>query len=123
MPQLLHSFETQSLGALSNVVPFRFGFLPRHKEYLSRWLEAGQRMGIFDADIEFERMPDTSEALVHVLIWVRENADPAYMIRPQGTRWVLIDQIREHTLGNFSSFELALHTIRPVLPLNKTAAA
>ncbi|GAJ28775.1 hypothetical protein [Acidomonas methanolica] len=124
MPQLLPLSSSYNAACRSrNVVPFRLGILPRHREYLSRWLDAGQCMGIFDADIAITRLRDTSEVLDHVLIWVRENADPAYMIRPQGTHWVLIDQIRGNALGSYRSFELALHTIRPVLPLNETAAA
>lgn len=106
-----------------NVVPLRLGLLPRHREHLSQWLEAGQRMGICDADITLDQLPGQFEAVAHVLIWVRENPDPAYMIRPKGMRWVLIDQLREHTLGIYATFEQALHTIRPVLPLKKTAAA
>ncbi|EHH69380.1 hypothetical protein GMO_06870 [Gluconobacter morbifer G707] len=108
-------------------MPLRQGFLPRHHEYLFRWLDAGQRMGLFDAEIakagQDIRNVDGTVPVEHVLIWVRENPDPAYMVRPQGMRWVLIDQLRHHELGSFSSFELALNTIRPVLPLEETCAA
>ena len=119
----LPSFEQTAPCPAANVIPFRAGFLPRHREYLSRWLEAGLSMGLFDADIEMDRHAKASESVSYVLVWVRENADPAYMVRPQGNRWLLIDQLRGHSLGVYTSFEHALHTIRPVLPLSETVAA
>jgi hypothetical protein len=104
----------------SNVVPMRLRLLPRHREYLMRWLEAGAAMGLCDADTS---SGDGHEPNEHVLVWVRENADPAYMIRAEGLRWQLIDQVRNHRLGSFPSFEGALYAIRPVLACGATAAA
>ena len=108
----------------SNVVSFRLCFLPRHREYLMRWLQAGASMGLCDADVSpRETGHCDSVMLEHVLVWVRENADPAYMVRPEGMRWLVIDHVRNHKLGNFSSFEAALHCIRPVLSAGATVAA
>ncbi|MCQ8239454.1 hypothetical protein [Rhizosaccharibacter radicis] len=102
----------------SNVVPMRLRILPRHREYLARWLDAGASMGLCDADACADGVePD------HVLVWVRENADPAYMIRPEGLRWHLIDQVRNSRLGSFPRFENALYAIRPVLSCGAEAAA
>lgn len=127
MAQVAHLHDLSHGRNASNIVPLRQGLLPRHREYLLRWLEAGQRMGVFDAEIApaaHDNVNVDGTALVdHVLVWVRENPDPAYMLRPQGMRWVLIDQIRDHELGSYASFELALHVIRPVLPLAETCAA
>ncbi|MBS4075248.1 hypothetical protein KGY14_08585 [Ameyamaea chiangmaiensis] len=103
----------------SNVVPLRLGILPRHRDYLMRWLEAGMRMGLCDADVcrEDNRLFDM------VLVWVRENADPAYGVHPEGMRWVLTDHLRDHRLGTFATFEAALQAIRPVMPAGAIAAA
>ncbi|MBS0993657.1 MULTISPECIES: hypothetical protein [Gluconobacter] len=121
----LYDLSPVSMGG--NVVTLRQGVLPRHREYLSRWLEAGMRMGLFDAEITPTDSGvtnfDGTTPIEHVLVWVRENPDPAYMLRPQGMRWILIDHLRNHELGSYASFELALHTIRPVLPLAETYAA
>ncbi|WP_428377302.1 hypothetical protein [Lichenicoccus sp.] len=110
--------------ANSNVVSLRLSFLPRHREYLLRWLQAGASMGLCDVDVSpraaSNREPVTLE---HVLVWVRENADPAYMIRPEGMRWLVIDHVRNHKLGSFASFEAALYCIRPVLSCGAIAAA
>lgn len=127
MPQQATSqhFSPQ-VARCSNIVPLRQGVLPRHREYLSRWLEAGLRMGLFDAEITttaHQADAQDSAAIEHILVWVRENPQPAYMLRPQGMNWVLIDQLREHKLGSYSSFEVALNTIRPVLPTAEIYAA
>ena len=108
----------------SNIVSLRLCFLPRHREYLMRWLRAGASMGICDADVSPRPTPQRETVMLeHVLVWVRENADPAYMIRPEGMRWLVIDHVRNHKLGSFSSFEAALHCIRPVLSAGATVAA
>ena len=108
----------------SNVISFRLCFLPRHREHLMRWLQAGASMGLCDADVSpRETVQHDSVMLEHVLVWVRENADPAYMVRPEGMRWLVIDHVRNHKLGSFSSFEAALHCIRPVLSVGATVAA
>jgi len=119
--------QTMTVAAMptgSNVVSLRLCFLPRHREFLMRWLQAGASMGICDADVSPRaRSADDSVVLEHVLIWVRENADPAYMIRPEGMRWLVIDYLRNHKLGSFASFEAALICIRPVLTVDDTVAA
>ena len=109
--------------ANSNIVPLRLRFLPRHREYLMRWLQAGTAMGLCDVDVSPRTPTDAAVALEHVLVWVRENADPAYMIRPEGMRWLVIDHLRGHKLGSFASFEAALHCIRPVLACGAIVAA
>src|SRR3978361_2260338 len=108
----------------TNVVSLRLRFLPRHREYLMRWLQAGASMGLCDVDVS-PRATGLNDTVVleHVLVWVRENANPAYMIRPEGMRWLVVDHVRDHKLGSFSSFEAALHCIRPVLSAGATAAA
>jgi hypothetical protein len=111
------------IPANSNVVPLRLRFLPRHREYLMRWLEAGTSMGLCDVDVSPRTPTDSAVMLEHVLVWVRENADPAYMIRPDGMRWLVLDHLRDHRLGSFASFEAALHCIRPVLAFSAIVAA
>lgn len=111
------------LPANSNVVALRLCFLPRHREYLMRWLQAGASMGLCDVDVSPRTPTDSPVCLEHVLVWVRENADPAYMIRPEGMRWLVLDHVRDHRLGSFASFEAALHCIRPVLGTGAIVAA
>ena len=114
----------EDLTERSNVVSLRLNFLPRHREHLQRWLQAAASMGICDADVSPRPTAQRDTVMLeHVLIWVRETADPAYMIRPQGMRWLVIDHVRNHKLGSFSSFEAALHCIRPVLSTGATVAA
>jgi hypothetical protein len=57
----------------------------------------------------------------YVLVWVRENADPAYMISAEGSRWAVTDHLRQNTLIRVQTFEEALYFIRPVLPVNAAA--
>lgn len=112
--------DTPSPTSSCNVIPLRLSFLPRHREYLMRWLDAGACMGLCDVDVAAR----SDDGLIeHVLVWVRENADPAYLVRPEGMTWVLIDHLRDHRLGAFKSFEAALYAIRPVLACGATAAA
>ncbi|MCX5619279.1 MULTISPECIES: hypothetical protein [Bombella] len=96
------------------IIPFRQKILPRHHHYLAQWLTASEPMGILDASIE--TMVEEPSPLI--VIWVRENADPAYLIRLEGPQWVLMDCLREHELGRYTDLSAALHTIRPVLPLS-----
>ena len=118
------SEATTAFQQSSNVVSLRLCFLPRHREYLMRWLQAGASMGLCDADVSPRATAQRDTVMLeHVLVWVRENADPAYMIRPEGMRWLVIDHVRNHKLGSFSSFEAALHCIRPVLTNGATVAA
>ncbi len=91
------------------VVPLRLSILPRHRQYLLAWVEAGNKMGLCDADV-------ASGGEAEVYVWVRENADPAYVIRAEGMSWVVVDHLRARKLGAFRSFEAALYCIRPVTP-------
>lgn len=124
MPKMVQSETsiTTSPIAVSNVVPFRMGILPRHREYLAHWLNAGLCMGLCDADICRDEEASHAEA-EQILVWVRENADPAYIVRPEGNRWVVVDAIRDRELSRQSSFDLALNFIRPVLPVQGKVAA
>ncbi len=89
------------------VVPLRLHVLPRHRAYLQAWVTAGARMGLCDADVGTGRDAE-------IFIWVRENADPAYVVRAQGFSWVVYDHLRERKLGAFRDFEAALFCIRPI---------
>lgn len=116
----LHDNESALASeTVDNVVPLRALFLPRHHESLARWLTASAPMGVSDAEVATAAAPaspSAPHAVEHVLIWVRESADPAYMIRPRGLRWAVIDHQRNYELGRHSSFEAALNAVRPVLP-------
>lgn len=102
-------------SADGKVVPLRLNVLPRHRAYLQAWLEAGCRMGLCDADIGAGRDAE-------IFIWVRENPDPAYVVRAQGLSWVVSDHLRDRKLGSFRDFEAALFCIRPItLPVTIAA--
>lgn len=98
-----------------NVIAFRQRILPRHSAVLARWVDAGLRMGLCDASAFFPGPGEPQQD--YVLVWVRENADPAYMIAPDGNGWLVTDALRQQPLATLSSFEAALNFIRPVLPL------
>ena len=102
-----------------NVVVLRQRLLAHHREVLARWLEAGRCMGLCDASA-CQAGPDSAEP-DYVLVWVRENPDPAYMIISEGMRWRVTDSIRGEPLACHASFEAALHSIRPVLNLHQAA--
>ena len=102
-----------------NVVVLRQRLMPHHRAVLSRWLEAGRCMGLCDAEA-YQPGPGRIEP-DYVLVWVRENPDPAYKIAPEGMYWRVSDCIRGESLACHGTFEAALHSIRPVLKL--TAAA
>jgi hypothetical protein len=101
-------------GFQPNIVPIRLHVTQRHRLHLQRWLEAGRRMGLHDAEIVYET-PDGPHPAGLVLIWVREAPDPAYRVLPDRMRWCVVDHRRDHVLGQFSGFEAALNFIRPVL--------
>lgn len=106
-----------------NVVLLRQRIMPRHTELLARWLEAGRRMGLCDASA-FSGDPGGATDGVprdYVLVWVRENIDPAYMVLAEGTHWVVVDAVRQLTMTRVSSFAAALAFIRPVLQLDVAA--
>jgi hypothetical protein len=91
----------------------------RQSALLARWVAAGQRMGLCDAHAYSPKRDE--RGLDYVLVWVRENADPAYMVQSQGTVWVITDLVRQQVLASKPSFGAALHFIRPVLPLEAAA--
>ena len=108
-----------------NVVMLRQRIMPRHTELLHRWLEAGRRMGLCDASaFSPERIGNGSEGprQDYVLVWVRENIDPAYMVMAEGIHWVVVDAVRQLTMARVASFEAALAFIRPVLCVEEVAA-
>lgn len=109
----------------ANVIPIRQRIMPRHAEVLARWLEAGRRMGLCDASaFSPERVGFGSEGprQDYVLVWVRENIDPAYMVMAEGLQWVVVDAVRQLTMARLPTFEAALDFIRPVLPAEAAAA-
>lgn len=100
--------------AADNVVPFRANISDRQQLYLRRWLTAGRCMGLHDGYVctgSGRGEPSGS----YIAVWVRENADPAYTVAPEGSFWRVRDSIRNATLGSFRTLEAALHFIRPVL--------
>ena len=108
----------------ANVVPLRQRIMPRHTELLTRWLEAGRRMGLCDASaFSPERVGGLTEGprQDYVLVWVREVIDPAYMVMAEGVHWVVVDAVRQLTMARLASFEAALTFIRPVLSLEAAA--
>ena len=105
--------------AATNVVVLHPRITPRHTALLVRWLEAGRRMGLCDASAFFPDRIDRQRD--YVLVWVRENPDPAYMVQSEASAWVVTDAVRERELARLPSFAAALHFIRPVLPLEEAA--
>ncbi|WP_338110432.1 hypothetical protein [Rhodovastum atsumiense] len=93
--------------------------MPNHRALLARWLEAGRCMGLCDASA-FGPSPGEIDS-DHVLVWVRENPDPAYLITPDGMNWLVTDWLRREPLAQLSTFEAALNFIRPVLKLTEAA--
>lgn len=107
-----------------NVIVLHQRITPRHVALLARWLEAGRRMGLCDASAfqpERPRLAAEGPRSDYVLIWVRENIDPAYMVIPDGAYWVVVDAVRHQDLARRASFAGALNFIRPVLPLEAAA--
>ena len=102
-----------------NVVVLRQRLLAHHRTVLNRWLEAGRRMGLCDASVCLSG-PGRAEA-DYVVVWVRENPDPAYLIAAEGMSWRVTDCIRDRILARHASFEAALHFIRPVLNVHEAA--
>jgi hypothetical protein len=110
-----HADMRATVARAPNVLDLHMRVLPRHMQSVSRWLDAGRHMGLCDAEsygVDAER-PGRGE---YVLVWVRENANPAYMIAPEGMHWTVKDCIRDQMLARVRSFEAALQLIRPVLP-------
>ena len=108
----------------ANVVLLHQRIMPRHTVLLARWLEAGRRMGLCDASAfqpERPRLRGEGPRHDYILIWVRENIDPAYMVIPDGAYWMVVDAVRHQDLARLASFIDALNFIRPVLSLEAAA--
>ncbi len=109
----------------SNVFLLHQRIMPRHTALLARWLDAGRRMGLCDASAFLPNRIGTVALQPgqtdYVLVWVRENIDPAYMILPEGATWLVVDAVREQHLARVGTFAAALNFIRPVLPLEVAA--
>jgi hypothetical protein len=103
----------------SNVVVLRQRITARHSALLARWLQAGERMGLCDAHTYRPGAPDRHSD--YVMVWVRENPDPAYMVEPVGMRWVVTDVVRQQVLARLPDFAAALNFIRPVLSVEAAA--
>lgn len=97
-----------------NVIPFRASINEAQQVYLRRWLTAGRCMGLHDGHVCAGRGRGEPPGS-YIVIWVRENADPAYIVAPEGQFWRVRDNIRDVALGSFRSLEAALRFIRPVL--------
>lgn len=106
--------------AISNVVPLHQRILPRHVDTLNHWMEAGHRMGLSDSAVSrMDRSTHDYSVSEYILVWVRENIDPAYVIRPEGLWWVVTDAIRDAEISRTRDFAAALNVIRPVLNLGE----
>lgn len=77
-------------------------------------------MGLCDASVVLAAPGESTTD--YVLVWVRENPDPAYLIAPVGMQWRITDNLRQHVLSQQESFEAALQFIRPVLSSSVAAA-
>ena len=107
----------------ANVIELQMRVLPRHVAVLTQWLRAGRCMGLCDASaFQPGRGSGSGEPSTdYVLIWVRENPDPAYMVTPSGSYWTVSDCVRQVVLGRLRSFQEALNFIRPVLDISQAA--
>jgi hypothetical protein len=113
------TLEDSQQSGNCKVLQLRQRIMPHHRTLLAKWLDAGRCMGLCDAWAYVPVRGETHND--YVLVWVRENADPAYMVAPEGMHWVVTDCVRQHTLARPGTFEAALQLIRPVLQLNVAA--
>lgn len=102
-------------AAISNVVSFQPRLCEAHRALLAAWVKAGRRMGLHDAEIIHRTPEGAVDSAGMAVIWVRENPDPAYLVRFEGVGWAVVDSLRGAALGRFASFAQALQFIRPVL--------
>ncbi|TPW35706.1 hypothetical protein [Oecophyllibacter saccharovorans] len=114
------ALSVQTPVSHGNVIALRQKFLKHHRIHLEKWLVAAAPMGILDGQITGMGSPSPSSQAGHeqIVIWVRENASPAYCVHSAGNSWVVMDALQQLELGRFPKFCLALHRIRPVLPLD-----
>ena len=117
---MLRQSETQNT---CQIIPFQMEIMCRHRDYLDRWIAASQPMGICDADIFPAEEKQAGVSSGYVLVWVRETSNPAYKVYSRGNRWIVMDAVRDNTLGQFASFADALNMIRPVLPVKQDIVA
>lgn len=100
-----------------NVVLLRQKILPCHQLILSCWLEAGYRMGLLDACVApFSHHDVLPEGPKQVLVWTRDHASPAYIIRPQNQCWQLLDNLQNREIGRYRCFNTVLNNIVSALP-------
>lgn len=123
MTRLATSPNNNVPASESNVIALCAHLTDSHVQYLARWLKAGQRMGLCDADIVKVTGAPKVGAQRQVVIWVRESADPAYLIGPIGLRWIVTDAIRDNIIGEYKSFESALAAIRPVIEIQEKSVS
>lgn len=108
-----HQSVSRVVISVADFVETRSCITDAHRAHLKRWLFAGRRMGLHDGQIFFGQVSGEPSG-PYIAIWVRENADPAYVVKPEGRRWIVSDAIRNMPLGNFDRLEAALQFIRPV---------
>ena len=110
-----NTFDNKDICVLPiNVVSIWSRLSHANREYLSTWIKAGRSLGLLDAEVVHLR----SHGNVHVLVWVREAADAAYRVTPNGLGWTVNDNLRGNELSRHATFEAALEAIRPVFSFN-----
>lgn len=110
-----NTFDNEDIHVLpTNVVSIWSRLSHANREYLSTWVKAGRSLGLLDAEVVHLR----NHGNVHVLIWVREAADAAYRVSPNGCGWTVGDNLRGNELSRHATFEAALEAIRPVFSFN-----
>jgi hypothetical protein len=117
---MLESALQTAESCVSNVIRLALRVTPGDIRLLERWVSAGGPMGLCDA-MAYPPSGDGPRT-DHVLVWVRENPNPAYMVTPDGFAWCVTDCVRNEVLARLRSFEAALNFIRPVLPPRHVAA-
>ncbi len=109
-----NTFDNEDICVLpNNVVSIWSRLSHGNREYLSTWIKAGRSLGLLDAEVVHLR-GRADHGNVHVLIWVREAADAAYRVAPNGFGWTVTDNLRSNELSRHATFEAALEAIRPV---------
>ena len=86
-------------AAISNVVPFRPRLSEAHRALLAAWVKAGRRMGLHDAEIVHRTPEGATDPAGMAVIWVRENPDPAYLVRFEGVGWAVVDSAAPRGAG------------------------
>ena len=85
------------------IVQLHQRILPRHQALLARWIDAGRVDGtVRRLGVHADRVPPSAAEpglTDYVLVWVRENIDPAYMVVPDRTGWLIVDAVRQQQLA------------------------